>query len=270
MACTTPPSPDQRLAGIMQQVQQAHWVVVTHDTGHFALMSMHGPKLPSRAQTLRVYIEGDGLAWIDPNTPAMDPTPVRATALEMAMADPAPFVMYLGRPCQYVRGSERHGCDARWWTSHRFAPEVMQSTAQALDRIKQTHGVKQFELVGYSGGGTVAAVMAAQRTDVSRLVTVAGNLDPETWARLKRLSPLAHVVNPTDLITRLRQVPQAHLFGAQDSVVPVAVSNAYLSRLQPSASHLRMIMQPGFNHQCCWAEQWPELLKEVFDSPAAP
>lgn len=42
--------------------------------------------------------------------------------------------------------------------------------------VKQYPGVKH-ELIGYSGGGNIAAILAERRADVRSLRTVAGNLD---------------------------------------------------------------------------------------------
>jgi len=259
-------SPDARLAAVLVQVEQAGWLAMPLPTSQFTLMAFGRPA-PHAHPVLRVYIEGDGFAWVDPYTPSFDPTPSKALALTLAQLDPALAVVYLGRPCQYVRGLARQGCDDnRWWTSHRFAPAVMQSTHAALDTLKQRYQASQLELVGYSGGGTVAAVVAAQRNDVRRLVTVAGNLDPATWTRINRLSPLVAVQNPADMAAQLAHLPQLHFVGRDDPVIPPAISQSYQQGFaEGSKPQVRMI--EGFNHHCCWAQAWHSLLQEAFPAP---
>ena len=85
---------------------------------------------------LTVYVEGDGAPWLSAYHPPHDPTPVKPTALALAAADPAPAVVYLGRPCQYLDASGLANCSPRWWTTHRFAPEVVAAYDQALDVLK--------------------------------------------------------------------------------------------------------------------------------------
>ncbi len=185
-------------------------------------------------------------------------------ALSLAMQDPSPAVVYLGRPCQYVRGLAREGCgDNRWWTSHRFAPEVMRSTHAALDTLKHRFHASRLELVGYSGGGTVAAVVAAQRQDVQRLVTVAGNLDPAAWTRINRLSPMAALQNPADMASQLAHVSQWHVAGKADTVIPPAIGQSYQQRFVSTPVPTVKVLD-GFDHQCCWVQAWPALLNEAF------
>jgi hypothetical protein len=49
----------------------------------------------------------------------------------------------------------------------------------------------------------VAALVAARRTDVDRLVTVAGNLDPTAWAVYQHIQPLTGSLNPADEVDAL-------------------------------------------------------------------
>jgi hypothetical protein len=66
---------------------------------------------------------------------------------------------------------------------------VISASNQAVDALKQRYGAQEIVLVGYSGGGAVAALVAARRTDVVRLVTVAGNLDHLAWTHLHSVPP---------------------------------------------------------------------------------
>ncbi|MHC8509942.1 MAG: autotransporter outer membrane beta-barrel domain-containing protein [Rhodospirillales bacterium] len=61
---------------------------------------------------LAVYIEGDGAPWINRTAPPEDPTPRRAVAFDMALANAGAVpgapkganVLYVARPCQFVKG----------------------------------------------------------------------------------------------------------------------------------------------------------------------
>ncbi|GLQ05108.1 hypothetical protein GCM10007924_03290 [Sneathiella chinensis] len=259
-ACAGVPSPEDRSAAMRAMAKAADWRVQAVSGGDFSLLVSYPAGLTS-AQTLAVYVEGDGFAWVTSSSPSLDPTPITPMGLKLAVQDARPAV-YLGRPCQYVRTGGSRDCGRKYWTSHRFAPEVVSATHTALDRLKAHFKVQQFELVGYSGGAAVAALVAARRTDVARLVTVAGNLDHATWTRDLRLSPLSGSLNPADAWQSLARLPQVHFVGGQDRVIGKKVAPAYLRRF-PAGSDVRLIQKAAFDHACCWAENWPDLLQEV-------
>lgn len=244
--------------------------------GDFRLTTWHRG-LHADTDTLLVYIEGDGHAWERHDRLSVDPTPENPVGLRMALRDPAPAVLYVARPCQYADDKIRAGCNPIYWSSHRYAEEVVAAVNAAIDWAlnggpEQTYSpaFKAVGLAGYSGGGTVAALVAARRNDVAWLVTVAANLDHPTWTRLHGHSPLTGSLNPSDFATELRSIPQLHLVGADDDNVPVTVSNAYLERLGGSET-IRVEVIAGFNHRCCWAQRWPEpLCSSAFMANLAP
>ncbi|MFY9477644.1 MAG: hypothetical protein WAQ08_08300 [Aquabacterium sp.] len=124
--------------------------------------------------------------------------------------------------------------------------------------IKRRHGASRLVLVGYSGGGAVAALLAARRADVVALVTVAGNLDHQAWTSLHGIRPLDSSLNPIDQAGRLARLRQWHLVGEQDRVVPADLVRAFVAR-QGSGAQATVIVELGFGHACCWAQQWPRL-----------
>lgn len=211
---------------------------------------------------LNVYIEGDGAAWVGRRRVAADPTPRDPIGLRLAAADPADKVLYLARPCQYATAETAQGCDPRYWSSHRAAEAVVAAMDAAIDQAKALSGVSRLTLVGYSGGGAVAALIAARRDDVARLITVAGTLDYPTWTAHHGVSPMPHSLNPADAGTRLGRVPQTHFVGADDEVVPAQVARAYLARL-PDRARARLVVVPDFDHDCCWVKAWPTLLRQA-------
>ncbi|MDE1901196.1 MAG: alpha/beta hydrolase, partial [Alphaproteobacteria bacterium] len=187
---------------------QNGWTHRTIETGAFRLESFL-PRHIFPADTVTIYIEGDGLAWLDPATPSFDPTPKEPVGLELALKQNTDAA-YLARPCQYESAREAACSDDTWWTSRRFAPEVVEAETTAVDAIKRLYKASHVVLVGYSGGGAIAALVAARRHDVTELVTVAGNLDTETWVKLHGVLPLSGSLNPADEWAALQNIPQRH------------------------------------------------------------
>lgn len=206
-------------------------------------------------ETLTVYIEGDGLAWVSRTQPSSNPTPMNPLALKLALKDHG-NVVYLGRPCQYV---ESKNCTQKYWTNARFGPEVVASMDQAVSLVKAKFHAKNIILVGYSGGGAIAALVAARRHDVVRLITVVGNLDPKKWTQLLDITPLTGSLNPADYWRELMNIPQLLLIGGKDKTIPLAVDESYRDRF-PKGKQPQIKVVPDFNHHCCWSTQWPELM----------
>jgi len=261
-SCALPP-PAQRATEARALAATRGWSDVRLTVGGFELQAYLAPKAGAGSGVLTVYIEGDGLVALDRYTPSLDPTPVDPMALRLALADPQPMVAYLARPCQYPWGKPRGGCDPRHWGSHRFAPELIAATDQALGQLKARSGARSLRLVGYSGGAAMAALVTARRTDVVAWASVAGNLDTETWVQALRLSALHGSLNPRTVAANLRHLPQVHLVGAEDRVVPGQVMDAFFLAMggagPPPAGDTRVVRVPGFDHVCCWVRDWPRL-----------
>lgn len=254
-ACATASLEDRRAAS-RRIATDAGWQRLNLDAQPFVLAAFVPPQL-RQVDILTIYLEGDGLAWIDGSSPSFDPTPLDPLALRLALRDAAGAV-YLARPCQYVTGADRRGCETRFWTSHRFASEVVSATGLAIDQLKARFGAQKLVLVGYSGGGAVAALVAAARSDVVRLVTIAGNLDHRAWTTGQGLTPLSGSRNAADAWQGLTGIPQTHYVGGQDRNVGEAVARAFAARF-PADRRPTIIVVPGFDHDCCWEARWPGL-----------
>lgn len=255
-------APEQRRAQAAKLPADAGWQRITVNAGLFSLAAFLPPNLKQSA-TLTIYIEGDGLAWIGSSTPSFDPTPNNPLALKLALLDHSGTAVYLARPCQYVEGDDRRGCEYKYWTSHRFAPEVIEASNIAVSQLKKRYGADQLRLIGYSGGGAVAALIAARRADVMQLITVAGNLDHAVWSRQHHLSPLYGSLNPADAWQQLQDVPQQHYVGELDTNINASVAQAFVSRFAARNQPI-ITMMPGFNHYCCWESIWQSLLEKDF------
>ncbi len=237
------------------------WHTLRLPTDSFVLAA-YVPESFATVDVLTVYIEGDGLAWLSRSQASDDPTPIKPVGLELALRQPHGAAAYLARPCQFVQQQDARNCRQAYWTDLRFAPEVIEASDQAINLLKLRFGANRLVLVGYSGGGAVAALVAARRNDVVRLITVAGNLDHRAWTDLHHIPPLDGSLNPADEWRTLVNVPQWHFVGERDEVVSRAVVDAYASRF-PYDRRPQVIPVADFDHACCWVEHWPDLLKQT-------
>jgi hypothetical protein len=257
VACVSVPTPEERTQQAEYLANQHGWHRQQIQAGHFTLQAFLPTQLV-KAETAVIYLEGDGLAWLDYETPSNDPSPINPIALRLAIAQPVGLAAYLARPCQFQRALAE-SCPRKYWTQSRFSPEVVQATSQAIDALKSQLSVHSLVLVGYSGGGTLAALVAAQRHDVIRLLTVASVLDTTTWAERMRLSPLLGSSNPALEIERWVSIPQRHLIGDKDKTIPLNIWEEQKRWLQGASVTFEIIH--GFDHRCCWSEIWAERSK---------
>lgn len=259
-ACTNLPTPTARLDLADRLAARQGWQRVLIPSGAFELVA-YVPGTHKTGDALTVYVEGDGLAWISPSHPSLDPTPNNPIGLKLALVNPEGNAAYLARPCQYV-DAEARGCSQRYWTGQRFAPEVIEASNQALDALKARFSARQLTLVGYSGGGAVATLLAARRNDVRRLITVAGNLDPATWTRYHRIQPLTGSLNPADVRDALNGVRQWHFVGSKDKVIPPSLVESFANHFSKD-QRPSVLIEPEYDHACCWVENWPRLLAKT-------
>jgi hypothetical protein len=209
---------------------------------------------------VHVYLEGDGLPWVTRTAIARDPTPRNPLALRLMSRDPAPS-LYLGRPC-YHGLADSPGCSPWLWTHGRYSEEVARSMAAALQRALGRDSDREITLIGYSGGGVLAMLIAARVEQVTRVVTVAANLDIDAWTRHHGYSRLRGSLNPATQPPLPSRVRQIHLAGGRDVRVPLGLSQPAAKR-QPDADFLVL---PEFDHRCCWERDWPSILARL-DKP---
>ncbi len=211
---------------------------------------------------LTVYIEGDGRAWLSRHRPSIDPTPKTALAFELAQQHTIGPAAYLARPCQYLGGLSARNCRIADWTHARFSQKVIDNVSAAIGALKTRMRATHLILAGYSGGGTLAALVAAERDDVVGLITIAGVLDTQKWTTLHAVSPLKGSRNPLDVAGQLAPIPQWHFLGGEDDVVPQSVLEDYQAAMS-GAEAFYVEYVPGFDHACCWPETWSHLLELI-------
>jgi len=219
------------------------------------------------ASRITIYIEGDGAPWKHRQVAPYDPTPTSPIGAYLALADPNKNIGYLGRPCMYLTTAQLNECPSSLWTNARFGKEALFLANRALDDLLEQRGQLfareagpvSLNLVGYSGGGALAALLAAQRTDVACLVTIASPLDIEVWAKLQQVAPLSNSFNPAYPSDRLIQIPQMHWYGAKDRVVPLEAVGRYKNWPQNLDYESVIRVLPNFNHRNSWVRDWPIL-----------
>ncbi len=256
---------------IADRIASPAWMVERKiPAGPFALNAFE--RMHTRNAPADVYIEGDGKAWVSKKQISLDPTPVNPMALHLASKDGAENLVYLARPCQFSKLQDTtKPCDPVYWTSRRFSQEVIDAYNAALDEIKQRYDIEGFNLIGFSGGGAIASILAAQREDVLSLRTVAGNLDHRAHSTIHKVSYLQGSLNPPDFAGRLAAIPQVHFIGGQDKVVPPAILESYLQAVGPSNCVQYKLVQEA-DHEIGWVDKWPELLaiQPACTGPVAP
>lgn len=210
---------------------------------------------------LTIYIEGDGARWPHGHPPA-DPTPPNPLALKLAIADAnngSTSVAYVARACQFLSADELADCPPSRWTDARFSLEAVAATTQVVDALMRQSQASAVTLVGYSGGGALAALVADQRQDVSCLITVAAPLDTEAWTSAHKVSPLFNSLNPARHAATLGVIPEVHFQGLEDRIVSAATTALY-QRNHPLA---RFEVVTGYDHECCWEETWAVRIKNA-------
>lgn len=250
--CTGRPGEGARLDKANKIAEQGHLTRRVIPTGLFDITTF--TKIENPGQPVVVYIEGDGLSWVSRRQPSRDPSPTDPIALRLAAIDHGPNIIYLARPCQYSLGG---GCETAYWTNKRFAPEVLRAMNAALDEALRASPDSKIRLVGFSGGGAIAAIMAAERRDVLDLRSVAGNLDPAAHSTLHHVSPLTGSLNPVDFATSLYRVPQHHFIGGDDDNVPASIYQSYASALNHSPCTAYTVI-PGVTHEDGWDSTWKQ------------
>src|SRR5262245_66024830 len=111
--------------------------------------------------------------------------------------------------------------------------------ANAIRQVAQHADAQKIVLVGYSGGGTLAVLIAERLDNVAAVITISANLDTEAWTDQQQYLPLDQSLNPAKS-THPHPWPEIHLHGGRDSVVPVATTAAYFMRY-PAAQILIIV-----------------------------
>ena len=215
-------------------------------------------RVADASQSTWVFIEGDGRPWsASGRRRTSDPDPRRWLALELAAQTPG-NVLYLGRPC-YLGSAALPPCTAfRLDRCARYSSTVVDSLAAAIENFRHERAPGPVVLVGYSGGGVLAVLLGPRVPATTAILTIAANLDVDSWTAWHHYAPLAGSENPLTLVARSPTVPlEQHLVGTRDAVVPPRLNANYFAHLAPA----QVTVFESFDHVCCWVERWPEILR---------
>jgi hypothetical protein len=216
-----------------------------------------GQPVDAHSSSTFVYFEGDGQPWSASGmVPSANPDPRRPLAIELAASQQGP-VFVLGRPC-YFGHTLDPGCLEELWTSARYSETVVASMSTAVRRALDAYDLRSAVLVGYSGGGSLALLVAPRVPQVKAVVTVAANLDLEAWTRYHGYLPLEGSLDPL-AAAPLAPGCEIHIAAERDAVVPVEQLRHALTK-RPDAL---LWVEPGIDHACCWTGRWPGLLARI-------
>ncbi|OQA50789.1 MAG: hypothetical protein BWY44_01484 [Candidatus Omnitrophica bacterium ADurb.Bin292] len=259
--CLTVPSVSERRENADRIARENGFTRISIRTVPFILTAYE--KVNSPGSLVRIYIEGDGYAFVTRNRVSWDPTPRNPVAFRLAVQDDSANIVYLARPCQYTAHEKDVACDFPYWTSARFSDEVIRSMEMAVSSIVEKTQASGVELIGYSGGAAVAVLIAERRSDVRSIRSVAGNLDSDAVNEYHGVTPLSESLNPVDSAEKIKQIPQIHFSGLEDEIIPESALSSFVRRSGPEAC-LEIVRVRGADHEMGWVESWPELLNIPF------
>lgn len=217
--------------------------VSTLQGGDFELLAIEKTGIASE---IYLYLEGDGRPWVSGGRRVSDdPSPRRPYLLPMMLESPGP-ALYLGRPCYFGLGPERH-CHPTLWTFSRYSERVVSAMAEAAERWLASHEDSTVTLVGHSGGGVLALLMAERLPKVSNVIAMATPVSLSAWAHHHDYTPLFDSTDPMNLQTWRSDVERHFLYGSDDSAVPPE-RFAPMARTIPGS---RVGIVPGQGHRCC-------------------
>lgn len=251
-SCAGAPDLQSRLEAAQQQSGSKFQEIIL-GTSQFDLFVLAMPV--SADGSLTIFIEGDGYAWQSRSRPSNDPTPITQTVLSLATAQTSGNVAYLARPCQFV-GADSRNCNVSLWTGARYSEPVVAALDEAISYLLSRQPTQTLRLIGYSGGGTLAALLAARRTDVSSFVTIAAPLDIDAFTTHHGVTPLTASLNPRDYVNALAIIPQVHIVGGEDDVIPEEIASRYLDAL-PNQRCVQMLVVPDATHWSGWLAMRP-------------
>jgi dienelactone hydrolase len=178
---------------------------------------------------------------------------VQPIALKLASIDTNANVLYVARPCQYLWPQKMNRCSSKYWSNKRGSEEVISSINQAISIVKQKQNISSIRLIGYSGGGGIAALIADRRADVSEFVSVSGNLNYKLFTQTHNLSSMNGSIDPITVANQIGSIPQIHYVGADDKIIPKQIALSFSDKV-------KVINNVSHDN---WPDKWAQILKTV-------
>ncbi|WP_341893733.1 hypothetical protein [Ferrovibrio terrae] len=209
--------------------------------GEFQLV-LRRPKLDKAAE-IEIALFGDGINfWQSDNsgrrtytTPAQNAPDDPGYYFDSAPAGRSIYI--LERPCFAVTPKTDPKCsDHYWWDRGRYSEPVLVAVSKAIDEAKAMSGARVVHLIGTSSGGTLAVLVAARRDDIASIRTISAALDTEATFKYQagKYGAAADFVvdgqNPLQVAEKLSRIPQLHIRGKRDELIPQQAWEAFRSR----------------------------------------
>ena len=170
-------------------------------------------KISDNTKPVRIYIEGDGHSYNSKGYPQTDPTPKSFFLRNIAFNDNYSNVVYLARPCQYIKSSKNNEID---WTTGRFSQKIVDNMTEAIKTISNG---KEVILIGYSGGALLSGLIInqyAEELNVIQWITIAGLLNHTEWTNYFEYIPLKDSLE----LEAIPKIEQKHFIAKKDKVIP--------------------------------------------------
>ncbi|MGH1470354.1 MAG: alpha/beta fold hydrolase [Cellvibrionaceae bacterium] len=262
--CISCSSPVNRLQHQAEQLGLKEKTVQT--TNNHLIKSYYSKSLEEKLnnQLVFVYLEGDGRPWSKRMGPNNDPNTHQSVVLPLliqAMNETKEAGIYLSRPC-YGIDPMPENCNQKWWTSHRYSKQVVDEMDEALTQLKNVFNIEKMVLVGHSGGGALAMLLANKRKhndEIEAVITLAGNLDHTTWTNYFHYLPLHGSLNVIDEPPLPSNIIRWHFAGNKDTTVPIEI----IREVTQKDEDAKLIELENVDHTCCWHSRWYKTITDI-------
>lgn len=200
------------------------------------------------APRVLVYVPSDQMAFDQPEATYATRSPATVQRLVEGMQARAgvPFIL-LARPGTFGSSGEHRQ------RRRETEPRLMSA---ALDELKARHGVREFALVGLSGGGHIVASLLGWRADIVCAVPASSVSSPRLrWQRMGRESDLTGYADSYEPVDQLRPGvfhPNLRVFvlgDPRDGNVPWPTQTPLAARLRALGVAVEVVEGEGSDSQ---------------------
>lgn len=251
-SCSTTSTIEERVSAAEKVASASNFEKKLVQAGNFVLTTYQ--RISDNHSPYVFYIEGDG-SITSHQMISSNPTPSKIMLFRLTILDTRPNVVYIARPCQYTSMELNPNCNGEYWTNKRLSEEVIESINIAINKISNN---KPFHLVGFSGGGGVAVLVAVRNNNVKDIITIAGNLDIQKFSTHHKIYALNQSLNPINYARKINNIPQLHISGSNDKIVPSNIAEDYVEQSASTCVHSKIF--PGITHTLGWDKVWQNVL----------
>ena len=245
LASCSIPSENKRFE-IIKEHNSDQFIEKIYKTAYFEIYSLN--KI-SNSKKLIIYIEGDGLSWIDNYTISSNPTPIDPLAFRLAKIDQNENIIYLARPCQYIQTDICK--NNKIWTVSQYSEPVLSSYKAIIDSLSQ---FEEIHIVGYSGGAGVAMYLGSSNDNIKSIRTIAGNINHDEFVQLRNFTSPKNSVDFFSIEKKIKNISQIHYFGKNDKVIPRDLHLNFFKRNE--GDNCVKIKEVQATHNEGWSNFW--------------